>query len=260
MIKQFINFFLNFFGLTIIKYTDKEHILENKFNNNFIHFLEEVRKFNLDLNKLIDFKKLSNSQSFQDLFVIAFLNKKKGIFIEAGACDGKFLSNTYLLERELNWNGVLVEPNSFFWKDLVKNRNTNIFKGAISKKNGKMEFVECTAPELSYLSTFNQKDKWSNVKKTKEIKNIDTLSLKGLLSKFSLGSSIDYLSLDLEGGELEILKSIDFNEIRIKLITVEHNFTSNREQIYNLLKTNGFKRVMKNISDQDDWYINSNEL
>ena len=64
----------------------------------------------------------------------------------------------------------------------------------------------------------------------------------------------------MEGAELDFLKSIDFNNIKINVITVEHNFESQRDQIYKLLTNNGFNRVFEEISQQDDWYINKQFL
>ena len=76
----------------------------------------------------------------------------------------------------------------------------------------------------------------------------------------SAEGDIDYLSLDLEGAELDFLKSIDFNNIKINVITVEHNFEFQRDQIYKLLTNNGFNRVFEEISQQDDSYINKQFL
>ena len=56
---------------------------------------------------------------------------------------------------------------------------------------------------------------------------------------------VDYLSLDTEGSEYEILKNFDFNKLLLKVIIVEHNFTHNREKILNLLTKKGYKENLQ---------------
>ena len=66
---------------------------------------------------------------------------------------------------------------------------------------------------------------------------------------------IDYMSIDTEGSEFEILNSFDFNEYDIKVITCEHNYTEMREKIYALLSKNGYIRKHSEYSMFDDWYV-----
>ena len=68
---------------------------------------------------------------------------------------------------------------------------------------------------------------------------------------------IDYLSIDTEGSEFEILKSVDLDKYKFKFISVEHNYSKNREEIYHLLTDKGYKRIMTNISKWDDYYVNT---
>jgi hypothetical protein len=66
---------------------------------------------------------------------------------------------------------------------------------------------------------------------------------------------VDYLTVDTEGSEFEILKGFDFGKYEIGLITVEHNHTPNRDRIYQLLSRNGFVRKFDGLSQWDDWYV-----
>jgi hypothetical protein len=68
---------------------------------------------------------------------------------------------------------------------------------------------------------------------------------------------IDYLSIDTEGSEYEILSHFDFEKYHFKIITCEHNFTPARERIFSLLTKNGYARKCENLSKIDDWYVRS---
>ena len=69
--------------------------------------------------------------------------------------------------------------------------------------------------------------------------------------------TIDYLSIDTEGSEFEILSNFDFETWKFAVITVEHNYTHDRERIYRLLSNYGYQRKFENLSAFDDWYINT---
>ena len=76
------------------------------------------------------------------------------------------------------------------------------------------------------------------------------------LDKYECPSNFDYLSIDTEGSEFEIIDSLNFNKYLPKIITIEHNYKiEKRDKIYNLLIKHGYKRVFKDISNCDDWYI-----
>ena len=94
------------------------------------------------------------------------------------------------------------------------------------------------------------------VDKNKETIKVTTLSLTDLLDKYAMPSFIEYLSLDTEGSELDILKTFNFNKYRFGLIDIEHNFIEpRRSQIRQLLKSNGYNFVMAN--QFDDCYRHS---
>jgi hypothetical protein len=84
---------------------------------------------------------------------------------------------------------------------------------------------------------------------------VDTISLNDLLEQFNAPSRIDYLSIDTEGSELRILSSLDFQKYDIRIITVEHNGTQQREKIFSLLSSKGFVRKFQEFSLFDDWYV-----
>jgi len=85
--------------------------------------------------------------------------------------------------------------------------------------------------------------------------SVTSISLEDLLNEYKAPYHIDYLSIDTEGSEYEILSAFDFSKYHIEVITCEHNYTKSREKIYNLLANNGYKRVYEEISQFDDWYV-----
>ncbi len=199
----------------------------------------------------------SKSQIKQDLFVLYSLDfKKSGFFVEFGATNGINLSNSYLLETQFGWNGILAEPAKVWHSDLKKNRSCAIETDCVWKKTGdQLTFNEVEDPELSTVSAFNASDLHKQSRKSGESYLVNTISLLDLLKKYNAPKIIDYLSIDTEGSEFEILRNFDFNQYSFRVITCEHNKTTNREKIYNLLKSKGYKRKFTGFSKFDDWYV-----
>ena len=123
------------------------------------------------------------SQINQDLFVLHLLNwKRKGYFVEFGATNGLELSNTYLLEKNFEWNGILSEPNPFWKNELIKNRKTNIDFNCIWKRTGDIvDFEISDIPEQSKIKQNKNKIKLSENSTIK----VKTISLNDLLKKFN---------------------------------------------------------------------------
>jgi len=213
--------------------------------------------------RFIPLIKSSNSQLLQDIFVLAVLNlKRSGYFVEFGACDGIFCSNSLILERDFHWTGILAEPAQGFHSRLIANRQCSISTDCVWSKSGEeLLFNEVNGAKV--LSTINELSgsDYMSPKRADGIKyKVKTISLNDLLKQFKAPANIDYLSLDTEGSELEILRKFDFEMHAIKVITVEHNYTRAREDIFKLLTNKGFKRVLEDISAVDDWYVHQDHL
>ena len=84
---------------------------------------------------------------------------------------------------------------------------------------------------------------------------VSTVSLNDLLEEHQAPSLIDYISIDTEGSEFDILNSLDFDKWSFRTLTVEHNFAEQRDHIYQLLTANGYLRVNTEMSRFDDWYV-----
>lgn len=201
--------------------------------------------------------KKSKSQLRQDLFVLSELNfKKNGFFVEFGATNGIDLSNTYLLEKEFGWKGVLAEPARCWHKRLTSNRSAAIETKCVWSTSGSiLKFNEVVLGELSTINSFSSTDFHRETRKAGRTYDVETISLNDLLAKHNAPQLVDYLSIDTEGSEFEILSSFDFSRHCFSVITCEHNYTPVRQEICSLLARNGYVRKYQELSDCDDWYV-----
>jgi len=169
------------------------------------------------------------------------------------------LSNTALLERSFNWTGILAEPARRWHEVLTRNRRCAIDTRCVwSDSNQRLNFAETGEAELSTLSRFVEiKDPHREKRRTAIEYEVDTVSLNDLLEEYSAPDSIDYVSVDTEGSEYEILSAFDFDRRQIRVITVEHNYDGDqRNRLHGLLVERGFVRVLEDTSAWDDWYVN----
>ena len=76
-----------------------------------------------------------------------------------------------------------------------------------------------------------------------------------MIKNYVPNKKIDYLSIDTEGSEYDILKAFNFQTFKVEVISIEHNFSINRKKIFKLLTSNGYKRVLEKTSLWDDYYV-----
>ena len=199
----------------------------------------------------------SKSQCQQDLFVLGELDfKRNGYFVEFGATNGIDLSNSHLLEKEFGWTGILAEPAKIWHDELTANRSANIEKSCVWKDSDSvLKFSQTTDPEFSTISDFSSHD--HNIREAEHTYDAPTISLADLLEKYQAPQRIDYLSIDTEGSEFDILSSFDFNKYSFRVITCEHAYTQSRERVFKLLRKHGYERKYESLSGWDDWYVHS---
>lgn len=204
---------------------------------------------------LVELKKKSVSQLGQDLWVLEKTSfKRGGFFVEFGATDGVLLSNSWLLEKEFGWKGVCAEPNPKFFASLKKNRRCMLSEQCISGSTGKqVEFVYADAfgGSQEYANDDMHGERRAAYAATGQVATLTTVSLDDFLKEVGAPRKIDYLSIDTEGSEFEILEAFPFDRWDIHLLTVEHNFTARRADIRALLTRNGYRCTEQ---QWDDWY------
>jgi FkbM family methyltransferase len=204
--------------------------------------------------------KMSKSQISQDVFVACELQlwKKRSAeyFVEFGAADGLNHSNTYILEKFFNWNGILAEPARIWHDRLIANRDCHIDKRCLYSETGKrLQFTETPYGEYSTITKFENVDSHARKRSGGINYEVETISLNDLLTESLSPRNISYLSIDTEGSEYEILRELDFKTWSFKIITVEHNFTESRNSIFQLLSNEGYRRILENHTKMDDWYV-----
>ena len=199
------------------------------------------------------------SQSGQDKILKDhfFKDKKKGFFVEIGAFDGIDGSNCFYFEKVQEWDGIAVEASKIQFNKLKKNRKCKLFNEAINSKEKDVEFIEVQEgltqmsgiDDENYIAKeFINKDPNSKIGKFKT----KTVTFEKIVPTNAI---IDYLSLDIEGGEMDLLESIDFSKYKIKVISVENNSPDkiNFELFFKKKNYSFFDRV-----GQDEIFFNNN--
>ena len=119
----------------------------------------------------------------------------------------------------------------------------------------KIKFKQCEINTFFTIKGFECSDQHSEKRKSSKTYTVETVTLTDLLNHHNAPKEIDYLSIDTEGSEYEILKSHNFEKYSFKVITCEHNFTPQRKNINDLLITKSYKRkcIRGDQSDFEDW-------
>lgn len=197
----------------------------------------------------------SVSQLGQDLWVLEKTQHKRGgYFVEFGATDGVALNNTLLLETEFGWTGLCAEPNPKFLADLRRNRRCIVSDACIGPRTGdtvEFIFADVYGGIAEYANADSHAAKRDAYRAEGKVARLTTISLEDFLLQHGAPQDIDYLSIDTEGSEYDILAGFPFDRWRIRLITVEHNFTPLRARIHALLSPLGYIRTEAQF---DDWY------
>jgi len=204
-------------------------------------------------------RRRSTSQLGQDLWVLERLGfKRNGFFVEFGATDGIRLSNSYLLEQDFDWRGICAEPNPRMFAQLARNRRCIVSEACVAARTGDVvEFV--LAEEYGGMVKdldidHHAKKRLAYLEDSSNRITLITESLDDLLTRLDAPRDIDYISVDTEGSELEILQAFPFDRWNVRCWTVEHNFTPRREEIRILMEANGYHRTE---AQWDDWYERS---
>jgi len=198
----------------------------------------------------------------QDILALAVHQWRRDLyFVEFGALNGVRASNTWLLERDYGWTGIVAEPAQVFHDELQANRRCRIDMRAVAAETGRRLRFKETDTQLGlsglmdYFKTGECHTKRRLASQGREY-DVDTVSLTDLLAQHGAPPHINYISMDTEGSELSILETFDFSRYTVGLWTIEHNyFDADRSAIFDIMTRNGYERILTDLSTIDDWYI-----
>jgi len=242
------------FNLGLIKHGDLVRLHQSFIDytclsNKLEFFLQIQKSKKINDFKVTDLLDKSKSQNGQDLFALwATGFKREGVFIEFGGYDGMIFSNTYLLEKHFLWTGVLIDPIPSHFEKMKKNRDCVVIQGAVSPgERGSVLIEETPASELSGVV--------SKRKYFTKVHKVEAFTLGDIIEQHVSNGQIDFLSIDVEGEDLEILKELDLKKYKIKAICVEHNFRKDSSFIIPHMMKYGYNLVFEEYSKNDYWFI-----
>lgn len=193
-------------------------------------------------------------------------NQTGRFFVDIGAYDGVHISNSYFFEKILGWKGICVEPIKEIFDKLVENRSSINLNCCISTTGGKVDFLRnfgytemlSGITDLYDPRHMQRIDKENNdTNSYSHVFSIDSRPLSNILDEYKI-SYIDYLSVDVEGAELEVIKSIDFNKVKIGVMIIESNFPDTDNEITELLKKNGY--VLADRIAGDNLFVSQDKM
>ena len=211
-------------------------------------------------------QELFKSQDEEDKLLLKwFKNLCGGTYIEMGALNGQIFSNSHAFNFGLNWRGVLIEPSPFHFKALVHNRPNElaIVHAAACDKPRKVHFVDggLYHGAVSGIHEFAEESfrtKWWSQDLLANKTAIECLPLTQILQQH-VGDRFffDFFSLDVEGGEFEVLKTLDFHKYKFGIILVESGGENAIKNliIKSLLQLNGYGYIMEDRRSL--WFMNN---
>jgi FkbM family methyltransferase len=188
------------------------------------------------------------SQIGQDKWVLerVFPEVKDGFFLDVGSADGTLLSNTKALE-ERGWRGVCIDP---FPKNM-EDRTCHMLKEVVFSEMGKTIQFQASGDVGGVRDTLG---KWKGEALGAPTVEFTTVTLADILERTKAPQLIHFISLDIEGAELEALKGFPFDRYKIGALAVEHNDEEpKRSQIEALMRRHGYRRIHSWY--QDDYYL-----
>ena len=231
----------------ILKWS-KEHSLFKKI---FLYY-------NLYIRNLKFFFKSSQSQFGEDKKIVKLFHRnKKGMYLDVGCFHPIRQNNTYLMYK-LGWKGVNIDlnPLSIELFNVARPNDINICAALSGKKSTETVYFDHSLSSLNTISKehifFLKKAFGLNKLEKRKIK---TITLTSILKKNKI-RKIDFMNIDIEGSELKVLKTINFNYFDIKVICIEvlnQFFTKrskiNKDKIIKILKQNNYALKFKTFAN-----------
>ena len=165
-------------------------------------------------------------------FVLTVLKNAKNLrFVDVGAYDGLVVSNTAYMEMDLGWTGVCIEPNPAPFSKLQLNRISKNYNCCISEKECNLDFIcvegyaemlSCLYSDCSVQHMQRITDEISKHGGSCKILQVKSKTLNDVFEENEF-DSISYLSVDTEGAELSVVRSLDYAKYKVDIISIENN-------------------------------------
>lgn len=204
-----------------------------------------------------------NQQDYY-LYTNHFMNLKRGaVFLDIATNDPIFASNTFFFEKCLKWNGICVEANDVYFEPIFRERTCILVPTCISATDGEIVKFNTAGLKGGVVSDHYKFNK--TVTKNSFLKLLRCTTVKQILERYGI-NLVDYLSLDVEGHELDVLHSIDFDKVTINVISVEigpqlkyiQQFLEDKRYVRHKLNLTYFQRkTFKNYMGTDAIFLHN---
>jgi FkbM family methyltransferase len=202
----------------------------------------------LSLKEAVGLQTRSYSQILQDKWVTEtiFPGVTNGYFVDVGSGDGIEDSNTKLLE-EKGWRGVCIDP----FPTNMETRSCQMFKEVVFSEPGRVIEFRIAAGISGITDTHGR---WKDATESAPTVMLTTVTLDDILARAKAPPFIHFMSLDIEGAELEALRGFSFDRYTIGALAIEHNYELQKQnQILELLTQHGYTRT--HSWHHDDFYV-----
>ena len=246
--------------MRIIRKILKDHKTLYNLASKVYHLTSEVlMSIFCKLNNVVYLKPIKargkyKSQFGQDYYLCKLgLLKKNGFFIEIGANDPKYNSNTYFLEKQFMYRGISIDALDYSKEFKLLRPRTKFYKKIVDKFRGIKKIYSVFREdgwEDQMSSIYKKNLKTGKTFKAKIIK-VKSAPLKDFIPK----RKVDILLIDVEGHELNVLSSVNFKKFRPDVILIENNSNLHpRDQLTKFMKNNSY-RLHYRIGLNDDIYL-----
>lgn len=215
---------------------------------------------------LFERRKKYHAQYQQDRILneTLFRNRRHGIFCELGAFDGVTMSNTYFFEKNLYWTGICIEPLPQLFEQLQKTRQCICINACAYNERKTVEFQANEGYGIGLsgvIDAYDEKHKdrirreQALYRGKKSVLTMQTVLLQDIFDEWGY-TTIDYLSVDTEGSELEVLQGIDFRKTHVNVVVVEDNYPDSPKHqfVFELLLGHNF--VFRQKIAMDSVFLN----
>lgn len=214
---------------------------------------EKTSFFKANINQF--YSQYNQDRSLENCIFKGF---KNGVFMDVGSHDGVDLNNTLFFETTNDWKGINVEPIKSVYERLLTNRPNCInLNCAVSDRDGIANFL-CNEGYTEMLSGLvSEYDERHKGRISGEIERmggksetivVETKTIEKICEETNI-KQINYLSIDVEGGEMKVLQSINFDKVFIDVIGFENNYHDLQNTPINYLKEKGYIKLPEHVSD-----------